>query len=99
MIRPFRHYLDELPPGDQLRLVFHNKWLHRLRVAPHVEFRATVVFNNGVAADKRAYEIVSATGCAAEVVERKRGFGIPDGFPVPPKHKVVALPDKSGQRV
>jgi hypothetical protein len=99
MVRPFPQYLEELPPGDQLTFVFYNKWLHRLRLAPQVVLRATVVFNDGVVVDKRAYEIVSTTGCAAEVVERKRGFGIPDGFPVSPKHKVGAWPDNSGQRV
>jgi hypothetical protein len=99
---PFREYMEHVPPADQsdyLGFAFQNEWLHRLRLAPHTEFRVSITFNSGVVVEKRAWEIVSTTGCAATVVERKRGFGVPSGFPVPPNHHVLAWPDASGQHV
>lgn len=89
----------EPPSGDQLGFVFNNRWLHYLRLASHVEFRAVITFKNGVVVDKRAWEIVSSTGCSAEIVESKRGFAIPVGFPVPANHHVVMWPDTSGRYV
>jgi hypothetical protein len=99
MTTPFRHNVDALPSGDQLRFVFYNKWLHRLGLAPHVEVRVAISFDGGIVVDKRAYVIVSTTGCAAEVVERKRGAKVPGGLLIPPPHNVVAWPDASGRNV
>jgi hypothetical protein len=99
MTSPFRRYQDVSSGGDQLNFVFFNDWLHRLRLAPHVEFRVTINFNGAVVVDKRARQVVSTTGCAAEVVESERGFKVPSGFPIPPNHKLVAWPDASRQHV
>jgi len=94
MTSPFQRYADVFHAGDQLNFVFYNKWLHRLRFAPHVEVRVWIAFNDaGVVVDKRAWELVSTTGCAVEVVERKQGVGLPKGFPIPPNHKVIGWPD------
>src|SRR5262249_63497 len=76
-----------------------NRWLRRLRLAPHTEFRVTIAFDDEVVTDKRAYEIVSTTGCAAEVVEKKRGSGTPSGFPLPPSHRVLFWPSASAGNV
>ena len=99
---PFREYMEHVPPADQsnyLGFAFQNEWLHRLRLAPPTEFRAGITFNSGVVVEKWASEFVSTTGCAATVVEGKRGFRVPSGFPVPPNHHVVAWPDASRQHV
>src|SRR5262249_33333959 len=96
---PFSRYVDEVPVGQQIRFVFYNRWLRRLRLAPHTEFRVTIAFDDEVVTDKRAYEIVSTTGCAAEVVEKKRGSGTPSGFPLPPSHRVLFWPSASAGNV
>ena len=101
MTLPFRQYRSssEYRPGDELAFFFQNKWLHRLRLAPAAGFRVEITFIGGIVVDKRAWVMVSTTGCVAEVNERKRGFGSPDGLSSPPSHSVHASPDGSGRHV
>lgn len=85
---PFRGHIDVLT-RDQLGFVFYNRWISTLKLAPHSEFRIWITFNkDGTVVEKRAWELVSDSGCTAAVSEVLRGYGVSEGSPVPPNHQV-----------
>lgn len=85
---PFLDHMDA-STQDQLGFVFYNKWLSRLKLASHAEFRGWISFKDGLTVQKSARELVSSSGCVATVQERIRGYGILTGVPLPPNHQVA----------
>jgi hypothetical protein len=85
---PFRSHTDVMAQ-DQLEFVFYNRWIHKLKLAPHSEFRIWITFNkDGVVVEKKAWELVSDSGCTAAVSEVLRGYDVSEGAPIPPNHQV-----------
>ena len=79
MTSPFSSHREEYVRDEpQLEFLFYNEWLSRLKLATPAEFRANVTFKDGVVGSKQAWEAVNASGAAARVRERKRGFGYAD---------------------
>ena len=61
--------------------VFHydNRILFKIGLAPYTSVEARLVFKDGVVQEKGVTVFV-ASGFAAQVTERKRGFGLPNGI-------------------
>jgi hypothetical protein len=95
---PFRSHIDVLTQ-DQLGFVFYNRWINKLKLAPHSEFRIWITFNkDGIVVEKRAWELVTDSGCTAAVSEVLRGYGVSEGSPIPPNHQVF-WSDRSEDRL